>query len=633
MNKPLKYSLIGIAGLVSLVIAGALIFAMTFDANRYKPQIERLVQEKTGRTLKLAGPLETAIWPSLGAKVSGVTLSERGSEEQFVALDSAHASVALMALLRGQVIVDKIRISGLKAQVVKQKDGRFNFSDLLEAKTEPGKEDKGARKPDEKGEGGAPVAFDIAGIDFDKAAIRYRDLGSGQELALSDVKIATGRISDRADGRLQLQGHAQGKSPELDVKLDLAADYKLELPKQAAADKIDLKLAGNAGGMKNLNLALTGSARADLEKQAASADLVMKLDETTMQAKLGLAKFSPPAYTFDVNIDRLNLDRYFPPPAKPAATAEAPKDKGAAPAKAEEDTPVDLSALKGLEAKGTVQIGSFQARGVKLANLKTEVHATGGRVEAPHSANLYEGTINGTLGLQAEGRVALKDTLTGIAIGPLLRDAAQQDKLEGKGNLALDVNTGGKSVNAMKKALAGTARVDLRDGAIKGIDIGAILRKARSALGQQQAQAQASAERTDFSAMTASFKIKNGVAHNEDLDVKAPLFRLTGRGDIDIGNSSLDYTTKAAVVATTKGQGGAEADQLSGLTVPVRLSGSFDNLKYDVNYGAVAADLAKTRVGERLKDKLQERLGGAKGGEASGQGGSTADKLRGLFGR
>jgi AsmA protein len=89
------------------------------------------------------------------------------------------------------------------------------------------------------------------------------------------------------------------------------------------------------------------------------------------------------------------------------------------------------------------------------------------------------------------------------------------------------------------------------------------------------------------------------------------------------------------VVNTTKGQGGAEVDQLSGLTVPVRLSGSFDNLKYDVNYGAVAADLAKSRVGEQLRDRLKERLGGAKGesGDKAGQGGSTADKLRGLFGR
>ena len=596
MNKPLKYSLIGIAGLLFLVIAAAVIFVMTFDANRYKPQIERLVQEKTGRTLKLQGPLEAAVWPALGAKVAGVTFSERGSDQQFLALDNAHVSVGLMALLRGQVVVDRIRISGFKATIVKQKDGKFNFSDLLEAKAEKpaAKEEKPAKKDDG---GGAPVAFDIAGVDIDKSAIVYRDLSTGKEYSVSDFKLGTGRIAERADGKLQMQ--AAVKAPDLDLKLDLGSEYKLDLPAESfALDKLTLKVSGK--------------------------------EETNLKGKVAMVKGKT---SFDLDIDKLNLDAYLPPEQKPAATAGGGDKPAPTAKKPAEDTPVDLSALKDLNADGKLQIGALQVRGLKLSNVKMDVKAAGGKVDAPHSANLYEGTLSGTLGAHADGRIALKDTLNGIAIGPLLRDAAQQDKLEGKGNLSLDVNTAGKSVNAMKKALAGTAKVDLRDGAIKGIDIGKILSKARSALGQQQAQAEASAERTDFSSMTASFNIKNGVAQNEDLDVKAPLFRITGAGKIDIGNSNLDYVTKAAVVATAKGQGGAEADALSGITVPVRLSGSFDNLKYDVNYGAVATDLAKSKAGEKLREKLEERLGAGKSDDKSGQGGSTADRLRGLLGR
>ena len=594
MNKPLKYGLIGIVGVLALVIVAALIFALTFDANRYKPQIERLVQEKTGRTLKLQGPLETAIWPALGAKVAGVTFSERGSEEQFVALDNAHVSVGVMALVRGQVVVDRIRISGFKANIVKNKDGTFNFSDLLKAQAEKpaSREEKPVRK--DEGGGGAPVAFDVAGIEIDKSAVSYRDLQAGREYSISDFKLTTGRIGENASGKLQM--HAAIKAPDLDLKLDLGSDYKLDLPGESFAfDNLNLKVAGK--------------------------------EETNLKGRFALAKSQT---TFDLNIDKLNLDA-LTPEKKPAA-ATAPSEKPAPAAKPAEDAPVDLSGLKDLNADGRLQIGALQAGGMKLANMKLEVKANGGHLHAPHSANLYEGTLTGTLDAHADNRVALKQTMNGIAIGPLLRDAAQQDKLEGKGNLALDVNAAGKSKNAMKRSLGGTAKVELRDGALKGIDIAAMLQKARSMLGRQEAQAQASAERTDFSSLTASFNIKNGVAHNDDLDVKAPVFRLTGQGNIDIGNSSLDYTTKASLVATTKGQGGAQADQLSGLTVPVRLSGAFDNLKYDVNYGAVATDLAKSRAGEKLREKLEERLGGNKSGEA-GSGGSTADRLRGLFGR
>jgi AsmA protein len=113
MRKPIKYALLGLGALVALVIAGAAIFATTFDPNKYKGQIEAAVKDKTGRTLKLAGNLELAFWPSLGAKVGGVILSEKGSDKEFVALDSAHASVAVLPLLHGAVLVDGIRVTGL----------------------------------------------------------------------------------------------------------------------------------------------------------------------------------------------------------------------------------------------------------------------------------------------------------------------------------------------------------------------------------------------------------------------------------------------------------------------------------------------------------------------------------------
>jgi len=111
--KAIRYGIYAIVGLLVLVAGAAVVFVMTFDPNRYKGQIEQLVKDKTGRTLDLKGKLEVAIWPSLGAKVAGVTLSERDGKEQFVALDSAHVSVALLPLLHGEAIVDKIRITGL----------------------------------------------------------------------------------------------------------------------------------------------------------------------------------------------------------------------------------------------------------------------------------------------------------------------------------------------------------------------------------------------------------------------------------------------------------------------------------------------------------------------------------------
>src|SRR5207237_5357076 len=153
--------------------------------------------------------------------------------------------------------------------------------------------------------------------------------------------------------------------------------------------------------------------------------------------------------------------------------------------------------------------GALHAKGTKLTNLTAEHKAPHGRTYvSPHTAQLYKRTLSGTLGLQASGnRIALKETLANVAVGPLLRDAAHQDRLEGKGNVSLDVAGGGASVNALKKSLDGTAKVVLRDGAIKGIDVGALLQKVNS-IGKKSEEGSANArEQTSFSELNASFAI------------------------------------------------------------------------------------------------------------------------------
>src|SRR5688572_7381565 len=350
MRKPIKYGLLGLGGLLVLAIGGLAVFAMTFDPNRYKGQAEAAVKEKTGRTLKLAGNLELAFWPSLGAKVAGVTLSEKGSSAEFLSVESAQVSVAVMPLLRGAAVVDGVRVAGLKANVVKDKQGKFNFDDLLE-----GDAKKPAPKPEEKGGGGAPVAFDIGSVKVERSAVSYRDLGTGREIAISGFELSTGRVAEQASGQLKLAAQAKGRNPDLDAKVDLGADYKLDMPaKRYDLSNLDLKVSGSGAGQKALALAVAGALSADLAKESISGDLNTRFDESTIKAKFGLVKFSAPAYTFDVDIDKLNLDRYMPQEAAKPAAKEAPKP-GA-------ETPVDLSALKGLNASGKLHIGAFQVR-------------------------------------------------------------------------------------------------------------------------------------------------------------------------------------------------------------------------------------------------------------------------------
>lgn len=736
-----------LGGLVALVLAAGAYLVASFDANKWKGEITRLVQQKKQRTLKIEGDLSLSLFPSIALALGKTTLSEFKSEKPFASVEGARVSVKLMPLLSRHIEVDTVSLDGVKAQLVRDRNGRLNIDDLLS-----------------KDESEPPMRFDIAGIELKNGELGWRDEKAGQALTLSALSLASGRLANAASGRFELSAQLAGKAPQLAAQWAAKGEYRYDLDKKSfGAARLDLRLNGDVAGVKALDLALTAagvqlaeggqvaieklsfsargtqagdafeakleaprltlaadqasganisaaltlkgaqraldarlalagvegrspllkidrfsveldarqgettlkgklasplsanlekltfdvpalageldvahpqmpmkrvalplkaSVRADLTAHSASVQADTRFDESHIAAKANITRFAPLALNFDLDIDKLNVDKYLPPGSAPAPGKDA--GKGA-------DTPVDFSAIEALDASGVVRIGQLQVSNIKASNVRLDIKAANGRLEvAPLAANLYEGSLSGALSVNAGShQIALKQTLNQVNINPLMKDALDKDALEGRGNVALDVTTAGTTVAAMKKGLAGTASLKLRDGAIKGINLAKKFRETKALFGGRQDSVQQAnqAEKTDFSELSASFHIARGVAHNEDLEMKSPFVRLGGAGDIDIGNEQIDYLAKASVVATAAGQGGKELEHLKGLTVPVRLAGPFDKLAYKIEFGALVGEAAKAKVEEKVREKVEDKLLGKIGG-TSGDAADTraADK-------
>jgi len=95
---------------------------------------------------------------------------------------------------------------------------------------------------------------------------------------------------------------------------------------------------------KSLKMNLDGSVTVDLQAQDLAARLAAHFDETNASMRTDVHGFSTPRIGFDVELDRLNLDRYLPP----AAPASGPKPASAPAVTPAVDPKVDLSALKPL---------------------------------------------------------------------------------------------------------------------------------------------------------------------------------------------------------------------------------------------------------------------------------------------
>ena len=288
--------------------------------------------------------------------------------------------------------------------------------------------------------------------------------------------------------------------------------------------------------------------------------------------------------------------------------------------------PLDLAALSAVDADaklavtglsyGDVRVDASQLTvGLKDSVLKTTFE----------EINLYQGRGTGFVTLDGAGpeaAVAANIQLSGIAAQPLLKDAAGIDWLAGTGDVTLVLAGRGASESAIVHSLTGKSDVAVRNGAIIGFNLGGAVRALSE--GNIPDLDSSRTEKTDFSALTGSFVIADGVATNDDLLLASPLLRATGAGTVDLPARSLDYVVRPKVIATLAGQGGEK--DLRGLEVPLHITGPWEDpaIKADIagainNPDTVEAvkELGKGFKGKKADEIVEDLLGKGENGEPS----------------
>jgi uncharacterized protein involved in outer membrane biogenesis len=302
-------------------------------------------------------------------------------------------------------------------------------------------------------------------------------------------------------------------------------------------------------------------------------------------------------------------------------------------------------------ASQTLRVPKFAldltASSPKLAGGPVQATISGelGANAAARSADVrFEGHIDGhalggTLGAEAAGTPSLRADLRAreVDIAKVIARFSSSDLLAGKGDVDIRVTTQGATAAALTQALNGDGAVVLRDGAVKGLDINSSIREMRSAVRKvlgKETGTTAKNKRTDFSEMTASFTIRDGVLDNRDLAMKSPLLRVAGAGTVDLVKAQLDYGVKASLVASREGQGGEERSQLAGITVPVKLYGPLAAPQYSIDFAAMLTpDVVQKALANpgAAKEAAKETVRDVKE-QAKGVKDSVRD-LKGLFGR
>ena len=662
MRKAIKWiGIIGVA-LVVVLIAALLVIPMFIDVQSYKPEIEKQVTKATGRPFTIGGDLRLSLFPWAGLAFSDLHLGNPPGykERDFLSIKSFDARVKLIPLLSRNIQIERFVIDTPKVVLEKSKEGRGNWEGIGKPA-----EGAGSKPSDEKARGQqreSHEAFPIKGLKVGEFAITngfilYIDQASGTKREVSTVSLRLMELSlDQPirltlsalmDGKpLSLEGQVgplgqdpgKGKIPvDISVKLFKILDMGLKgsLTDLTATQQFDLtfaispfspqKLMASVGqpfpvvtaDPQALNrLALKGHVKGNPQSVSVS-DGVLELDESKMDFSLKGKDFTKPDLFFDLKLDKINLDRYLPPPSK---------EKSAGESKKAEPKKTDYSPLRKLVLDGTIQIGALTVKNAKMQEVKLKVIGKNGLFQLdPMTANLYQGNLStkGSLDVSQEvPKTNVNLQLKGVQAGPLLKDLIQKDFIEGVAESHALIAMSGDEPDKIKRTLNGKGQLVFKDGAIRGIDIAGMVRNAKAAFGLA---ASGEKPKTDFSELNAPYTIADGVVNTSQTTLISPVLRVLAAGKANLVDETLDFRVEPNFVGTLKGQG--DKEERSGIMIPVLVGGTFSSPSFKPDVKAVFEKGLK----EGVLPELQKRIGpGSKDGQKT-ESQSPSDVLKGLL--
>jgi AsmA protein len=614
-----------------IVVIAAIVFVgpLFISADDVRNQLFAQVENVTGYRLRVSGPLDVTLFPSLQLVAGdvGVAQPASGSEAEFATAKTLKFGLRLQGLFDGKMRMTQVTFIDPVIAVPK-----------IAAAVQPaGAPGAGApvRKqgaPADGGGGVASAAEKLKTLTLDKLVIkngtvilppsggsagkRIEKLNLGASLPAYDKPLSFdvsavvdgkamqakgsigsfGRFLEGTPAPVRLTANAPGTLDAL-VSLSAAATYKKDT------------LTLNQLNAKSGNKTLAGSAiykddtvtlkqfTATMGRDTFAGNAVYKDNTVTLSSLRANVRGNVLAGSVTANfankvpyvvaaIAAKSLDVN----ALTAAAKSKPRGgggggaggggSGRAAKSSWSNAPIDFSPLRLVNGKFSLTAEQLVYDQIKISPMTLQATLNGGKLNATLSKfRLYGGAGNAAVAVDASNKTPaqhVKLSLAKFDAYTFLRDAADFQNLEGKGTISADLSARGASQRAIVSALNGSADLEFTNGAIRGVNIAKMIRNLGS--GIVEGWQGGTTEKTDFASFGANFKVLQGRATTKDLHLIGPLVRMTGAGTVNLPAKSLHFRVDPQLVASLEGQGGKE--NLSGLGVPVMIVGPWSNPKF-----------------------------------------------------
>ncbi len=330
---------------------------------------------------------------------------------------------------------------------------------------------------------------------------------------------------------------------------------------------------------------------------------------------------------FELQGEHLEVDRYLPP---------ADQGKGVDPVvgAAAGVTQLPLEPLRVLDLQGRVSLERLKMAGVEVSDIALSLSAQQGVLKMePITAVLYGGRYQGSMQADLRGEVpqtAFTESLQQVDLGRLVEALSGVASIRGVLMVEGQARASGVTVPALLESLDGGAALEVKEGALVGINLNRVVRQAQALIERKPLPVDNEPNETRFDDLHASLVVEQGRLRSDDLTIDTHLMALNGSGWVDLASQQIDYRLTARVKEGVNGGDYAGLERLAGQRFPVSVRGTLSKPQVDVDLDEVLKQALQQRLKKKLGNKLQQLMGTPERGETGGA--NVEEQLKKNFG-
>ncbi len=452
--------------------------------------------------------------------------------------------------------------------------------------------------------------------------------------ALNIVDIAV----DKANQTVKASGLLL-KSNDVIISADITGDHLKDHP--SFQGPVLVKPFSPAKVMKQMGIAMPVMQDANaLSKLAGSFQLLatdssvniqnmaMTLDGSQFKGSGSIKDFALPVFTFNLETDVIDLDRYLPPvtndSSKPVTTPAVALAAGA--------STLPVETLRKLNVEGQLSVGKLIFNGMTMQDVQLNLSAKNGFIKTQQSAKeFYNGSYYGSLSVETRNKMpalALDEKITHVQVEPLLKDFKGEARMSGVVDASAKLQGQGRNAGEFKSSLNGTLSFLFKDSVIKGFNLQKMIDDAKALIKEPATPATRKNDQTLFSKMTGTATFNNGLIQNNDLEATASRVHINGKGSADLNTEKLDYKITATLIKTKATA--TQPEQTFDTPINITVAGTFSKPTYTLDVAALLTDKNKAEI-EKFVERNQEKIDKIADKIDKKLGPGVGDLLKGLF--